>query len=223
MSERKPYPLISHVVLNGTLTQDPDVRENRDGEYTLVKFAVRNRWASYDTEDLEEGEFSEEDSALFVSSFVGGGWGRYIADNFGKGDRIVLIGDLYYKRDAWEDRDGNPRDDWNLRYVTYAGPDNRFYGSDGNGGGGSYRSGSRGGRSRSRRGSDDRGRSRGDEERLERRGRSDESADRPRRRTRRSEDEDVVERPRSRRRTSSDDSADSGEVRRRPVLNHGDE
>ena len=216
MSERKPYPLISHVVLNGTLTQDPDVRENRDGEYTLVKFAVRNRWAAYDTEDLEEGEFSEEDSALFVSSFVSGGWGRYIADNFGKGDRIILIGDLFYKRDAWEDRDGNPRDDWNLRYVTYAGPDNRFYGSDGNGGSGSYRSGGRrGGGDRSR------GRSRDTEERS--RSRNDDSADRPRRRTRRSEDEDVVERPRSRRRTSSDDNADSGEVRRRPVSNHGDE
>lgn len=209
MSERKPYPLISHAVLNGTLTQDPDVRENRDGEYTIVKFAVRNRWAAYATEDLEEGEFSEEDSALFVSSFVGGGWGRYIADNFGKGDRIVLIGDLYYKRDAWEDRDGNPRDDWNLRYVTYAGPDNRFYGSDGNGGGGR-----RGGGDRSR------GRSRDNEERS--RSRNDDGADRPRRHTRRSEDEDV-ERPRSRRRTSSDDDTVFGEIRRRSVSNHGDE
>lgn len=216
MSERKPYPLISHAILNGTLTQDPDVRENRDGEYTLIKFAVRNRWATYDTEDLE-GEFSEEDSALFVSSFVSGGWGRYLADNFGKGDRIVLVGDLFYKRGTWEDRDGNLRDDWNLRYVTYAGPDNRFYGNDGNDGG-SYRGGNRRGGDRSR------SRSRANEERS--RSRDDEGADRPRRRTRRSGDEDV-ERPRSRRRTSSDDAADSnadsGEVRRRPVSNHGDE
>ncbi|PZM50321.1 hypothetical protein DOM01_01980, partial [Salmonella enterica subsp. enterica serovar Derby] len=78
----------------------------------------------------------------------------------------------------WEDRDGNPRDAWNLRYVTYAGPDNRFYGSDGNGGGGSYRNGGRRGGDRSR------GRSRDNEERP--RSRNDDGADRPRRRTRRS-------------------------------------
>lgn len=88
------------VILGGTLTRDPELRETRGGTAVCeVGIAINKRWTD------QSGQRQEDTCFVDVTYF--GRTAENVAKYFSKGGQILVEGEL--KLDTWEDRNSGQR------------------------------------------------------------------------------------------------------------------
>lgn len=92
---------INTVTVSGNLTRDPEVRHTPSG-MPIVSLAIAYNERR---KNQQTGDF--EDHAHFFDITVFGKFGEAVANGLGKGDPIVVSGQLEQRR--WQDQQGNNR------------------------------------------------------------------------------------------------------------------
>lgn len=120
---------INTVTVSGNLTRDPEVRHTPSG-MPIVSLAIAYNERR---KNQQTGDF--EDHAHFFDITVFGKFGEAVARDLGKGDPIVVSGQLEQRR--WQDQQGNNRSAVSIiaRDVVRG---QRGGGGGGNAGGGGY-------------------------------------------------------------------------------------
>lgn len=101
------------VSLVGNLTADPEVRHTGGGK-TVVNFTVAHNHS--------------KDNASFFHVVAWEELGEMVADTFGKGDRVAVLGVL--RQDTWEAKDGGKRSRVEI-VADEVNPSKRFAGRNG--------------------------------------------------------------------------------------------
>ena len=93
---------INHVVINGRLTADPELKYTQAGKpLTIFSLAVNRSWKTADDE--------KKDLVSFFNCINWGSLGESVICKYGrKGMRVTVSGQLEQNR--YEDKDGNKRD-----------------------------------------------------------------------------------------------------------------
>lgn len=92
--------MLNHMVLQGRLTKDPELRTGQSGN-SVTTFTV-----------AVERDFSKDKEADFINCVAFGKTAEFISHYFSRGDMIIVSGSLQSRK--WEDKQGNKRTDWNV-------------------------------------------------------------------------------------------------------------
>lgn len=98
----------------GNLTRDPELRFTASGK-ALVKGSVAHNHRFY-----KKGTDEFEEKSNFIDFTAWGQLAENIAESYGKGDRVILVGRLDFQ--SWETDDGDKRSKLELA-VEASGPD----------------------------------------------------------------------------------------------------
>jgi single-strand DNA-binding protein len=92
--------MLNHMVLQGRLTKDPELRTGQSGN-SVTTFTV-----------AVERDFSKDKEADFINCVAFGKTAEFISHYFSRGAMIIVSGSLQSRK--WEDKQGNKRTDWNV-------------------------------------------------------------------------------------------------------------
>ena len=91
---------LNHIVLQGRLTKDPELRTGQSGN-SVTTFTV-----------AVERDFSKDKEADFINCVAFGKTAEFVSRYFTRGAMIIVSGSLQSRK--WEDKQGNKRTDWNV-------------------------------------------------------------------------------------------------------------
>ena len=90
----------NQIVVWGNLTRDPELKFFENGNSVCnTGLAINKKWTSPDG--------AEKESTEFLDLAVWGQMGENVAESFGRGDRVMVVGSLNIKR--VEDPDGSKK------------------------------------------------------------------------------------------------------------------
>lgn len=107
-NDNKKYPFARNVVLQGNLAGDPrhiPGKEGNDGAGFTI-FASSTDHTGFKLDEPVDG-------------VIFGYWGRALMDNFGRGDRIQVVGDLFFD-EYTQDTKHRPEGDLRIRIEAYS-------------------------------------------------------------------------------------------------------
>lgn len=102
--------MVNHMILQGRLTADPELRTTQSGTAVC---SFRIAWSK---------KWKETETKLFLSCTAWRGTGEMVSKYFRKGQEIVVEGKLH--TESWTDQDGNKRSDIKMTVdnVHFCGP-----------------------------------------------------------------------------------------------------
>jgi single-strand DNA-binding protein len=102
--------MVNHMVLQGRLTRDPELRTTQSGT-SVCSFTVA--WSE---------KYKETETQLFMDCSAWRGTGEMVSKYFTKGKEILVEGKL--RTDKWKDKDGNDRTSikMTVERVHFCGP-----------------------------------------------------------------------------------------------------
>ncbi len=105
---------INSVTIGGNLTRDPELKHTQGGK-SVCNFgiAINRSW--------HDASGQKQERTTYVDCEAWGKTGELVADHLGKGEMIVVEGEL--KLDQWKDKDGGNRSKLfvNVRQMHFVG------------------------------------------------------------------------------------------------------